>query len=160
MKTMYAARRRADKNTNAAGQVFDVRTVKAGEVIFKEGSMGLHMLLVENGMIEIFKTAKSGEKIVLGVVQPGGIFGEMALINQSPRMAPATALETSTLRVIPNDVFQEKFEKLDPFIKGIVRILTRNVRSLSVITTERGRRISGQTVRSSDRAQLALCLLP
>ena len=134
---MSAARRRADKNTNAAGQVFDVRTVKAGEVIFKEGAIGLHMLLVENGTIEISKTAKSGGKVVLGVVQPGGIFGEMALIDQSPRMATATALETTTLRVIPNDIFQEKFEKLDPFMKGIVRILTRNVRSLSKMAVER-----------------------
>ncbi|MSP88992.1 MAG: cyclic nucleotide-binding domain-containing protein [Alphaproteobacteria bacterium] len=116
MKTVSPARRRAEKNTNAAGQVFDVRTVKTGEVIFREGSMGLHMLLVENGMIEISKTAKSGEKVVLGVVQPGGIFGEMALIDQSPRMA--TALEASTLRVIPNDIFQEKFEKLDALHEG------------------------------------------
>jgi CRP-like cAMP-binding protein len=146
MTTMSPARRRAEKNTNAAGQVFDVRTVKAGEVIFKEGSMGLHMLLVEDGMIEISKTAKSGEKIVLGVVQPGGVFGEMALIDQSPRMATAMALETSTLRVIPNDVFQEKLEKLDPFMKGIVRILTRNVRSRSMIATERG-----QSDKRSDR---------
>jgi CRP-like cAMP-binding protein len=115
-------------------------------VIFKEGSMGLHMLLVEDGMIEISKTAKSGEKIVLGVVQPGGVFGEMALIDQSPRMATAMALETSTLRVIPNDVFQEKLEKLDPFMKGIVRILTRNVRSRSMIATERG-----QSDKRSDR---------
>lgn len=146
MKTISAARRRAEKHTNAAGQVFDVRTVKAGEVIFKEGSIGLHMLLVEDGLVEISKTARSGEKVVFGVVQPGGIFGEMALIDQSPRMATATALEPTTLRVIPNDIFQEKFEKLDPFMKGIVRILTRNVRSLSEIAAERG-----QSDKRSDR---------
>lgn len=146
MSPVSAARRRAQKNTNAAGQVFDVRTVKAGEVVFKEGAIGLHMLLVEDGLIEISKIAKSGEKMVLGVVQRGGIFGEMALIDQSPRMATATALETSTLRVIPNDIFQEKFEKLDPFMKGIVRILTRNVRSLSEIAAERG-----QSDKRSDR---------
>jgi CRP-like cAMP-binding protein len=128
---MSAARRRAQKNANTQGQLFDVRVVPAGEVIFKEGSLGLHMLLVEDGLVEISKTTKSGEKKVLGVVARGGVFGEMALIDQSPRMASATALEPSTLRVIPNDVFQEKFDKLDPFMKGIVRILARNVRSLS-----------------------------
>ena len=128
---MSAARRRAEQNANAQGQIFDVRVVPAGEVIFKEGSLGLHMLLVEDGLVEISKTTKSGDKKVLGVVARGGVFGEMALIDQSPRMATAIALEPSTLRVIPNDVFQEKFEKLDPFMKGIVRILTRNVRSLS-----------------------------
>ncbi|MBM3539313.1 MAG: cyclic nucleotide-binding domain-containing protein, partial [Alphaproteobacteria bacterium] len=61
---------------------FDVRNVPAGEVIFKEGSFGLHIFLVEEGQIEISKTSKSGKKRLLGMVNHSGIFGEMALVDQ------------------------------------------------------------------------------
>ena len=61
-------------------------------VIFKEGQAGTFMYLVKSGRIGI----AVGSNIV-EVVGPGGTFGEMAVIDQSPRTARAGALEDSEL---------------------------------------------------------------
>ncbi|MBM3599159.1 MAG: cyclic nucleotide-binding domain-containing protein [Alphaproteobacteria bacterium] len=144
---MSAARRRAAANTQH-GVLFDVRKVPAGEVVFKEGDIALHMFLVEDGQVEISRTTKAGHRRVLGVVTRGGIFGETALVEQGPRQATARTLEPSTLRVITNDLFQEKFERLDPFMKAVIRLMARNVHSLSDKLVEADENYQDQIIKS------------
>ncbi|MBI1775259.1 MAG: Crp/Fnr family transcriptional regulator [Proteobacteria bacterium] len=105
-----------------------------GGRIFTEGDAGHHAYIVESGMVEIFREI-DGRKTVLGTIAAGGIFGEMALIDRSSRVASAAALETTELIVIPDLVFQEKLAAADPFLRGLLRVLVRNVRSL--VTTHR-----------------------
>jgi CRP-like cAMP-binding protein len=58
----------------------------AGQVIFSEGEGGVFMYLVLQGRVAI-----SIQGTVVQRVGPGGMFGEMALVDQSPRVASATA---------------------------------------------------------------------
>src|SRR5258707_15545851 len=67
-----------------------VRTLTAGEVIFAEGQAGDSMFAVLDGEVVIQKNGK-----VLETVCAGGVFGEMALIDQQPRSASATAVTDS-----------------------------------------------------------------
>ena len=65
------------------------------KVIFREGQAGTFMYLVKQGRVAI----AVGQNIV-EVIGPGGTFGEMAVIDQSPRGARAGALEDSMLVAI------------------------------------------------------------
>jgi CRP/FNR family cyclic AMP-dependent transcriptional regulator len=65
------------------------------------------------------------------VVTTGGIFGEMALIDNQPRMASATALTGTTCVIITDAVFDNKLKEADPFIAGLLRIFVRNIRSVT-----------------------------
>lgn len=65
---------------------FPLATFGAGEVIFAEGDKGDHMYVVRSGEIEIERDGK-----VIEALSRGGIFGEMALIDGSPRSATARA---------------------------------------------------------------------
>jgi CRP-like cAMP-binding protein len=64
-------------------------------VIFKEGQAGTFMYLVKEGRVAI----AVGQNIV-EVIGPGGTFGEMAVVDQSPRTARAGALVDSVLLAI------------------------------------------------------------
>jgi CRP/FNR family transcriptional regulator, cyclic AMP receptor protein len=108
-------------------QVFDVRHYPAGREIFRQGDEGSAMYLVVEGKVEIWQ-GKSGQKLVLGYIGRGGIFGEMALIDGSPRMASATVAEDSHIRVFPLGVFKEKVSKVDAFVRALLRVLVNNVR--------------------------------
>ena len=101
-----------------------------GQKIFSEGEEGARAYLVEKGQVEISKGTEGNIKI-LGTVSEGGIFGEMALIDNSSRMATATAVRETTLILITQAVFQEKLKKTDPFIRGLLNIFVRNIRNLS-----------------------------
>jgi CRP/FNR family transcriptional regulator, cyclic AMP receptor protein len=103
----------------------------AGEAIFQEGGFGDVAYVVQIGQVEIAKTNAKGKRTVLGYIGNGGMFGEMALIDGRPRMAAATAVKPTTCLIIRRDVFEHKLEAADPFVKGLLRILVRNLRSVA-----------------------------
>ena len=110
-------------------QVLDRIVLQAGESLFREGERGERAYVVQEGMIDIVKKSAEGE-VVLGNIEKGGIFGEMALIDDQPRMASAVAASTTTVIVISRDVFQRKLQKCDPFVRGLVGIFVKNIRSM------------------------------
>jgi CRP/FNR family cyclic AMP-dependent transcriptional regulator len=68
---------------------------QAGSVIMREGQAGMYMYVVKSGQVVISIRDK-----VVEVVNPGGTFGEMALVDQSPRVADATAHNYSELLTV------------------------------------------------------------
>jgi CRP/FNR family transcriptional regulator, cyclic AMP receptor protein len=78
----------------------DTRQVPAGTVIFAAGSSGEEMFGVMEGRVEL--RLPNGKALE---VRPDEIFGEMALLDKSPRSATAMALEDSTLAVIDRNRF-------------------------------------------------------
>ncbi len=115
---------------SSSNSVFNRRTFAAGTRLFNEGDPGHTMFYVERGRIQIWR-GTSEEKAILGHIEAGGIFGEMALVDQKPRMANATALVDSTVLVIPEHVFRQKLKTADPFIVGLVRMLVSSLRNLT-----------------------------
>ena len=92
--------------------------------------MGDRAYVIQQGLVEIVKSTDDGD-IVLGTVGKGAIFGEMALIDDGPRMATARAAKACTLIVITRPAFEVKMARTDPFIRGLLKIVVENVRSVS-----------------------------
>jgi CRP/FNR family cyclic AMP-dependent transcriptional regulator len=84
-----------------------------GATIFREGDPVGPVYLVERGMVRISKASPGGET-VLGQVGTGGIFGEMALIDTSPRMATATAIGGAVCSVTEVVQMKRKLAMLGP----------------------------------------------
>lgn len=101
-----------------------------GDQIFKEGDEGRLAYVVEEGEVEVFKTIDDQEQ-VLGTVGKDGIFGEMALIDNKPRMAAARASTSCTIICVTRQMFDEKVNKADPFIRGLLKILADNNRDMT-----------------------------
>jgi len=115
----------------AGQEVLDRRVFSPGEVIFKEGEVGRRCaFLIENGKVEISKKTEDGSDLVLGHIPAGGIFGEMALIDNKPRMAMARAAETTTVIIISETMLEMKLKKADPFIRGLLNLFVRNLRDM------------------------------
>jgi CRP-like cAMP-binding protein len=69
------------------------RTFKAGEMIFSEFEPGDTFYLIQSGRVQLVKLIGDIEK-TLDVLQPSEMFGEMAILENSPRSATAIALDT------------------------------------------------------------------
>ncbi|GHV84955.1 Crp/Fnr family transcriptional regulator [Spirochaetia bacterium] len=69
------------------------RTFQAGEMIFSEFEPGDAFYLIQSGRVELVKIIGDIEK-TLDILQPSDMFGEMALLENSPRSATAIALDT------------------------------------------------------------------
>ncbi|MEI6985928.1 MAG: Crp/Fnr family transcriptional regulator [Rhodospirillaceae bacterium] len=114
---------------------FERRQFAAGEYILQQGEIGHRAYLVEIGTVEISRGI--GErKRTLGRVGPGGIFGELAPLDGLGRVADAKALTDAICLVIPADLLRDKVEKCDPVIRALLRIMARNLRSLTDALTE------------------------
>lgn len=101
----------------------DFQTFGAGETVFRQGDPRTFMFVVNEGEVEI----RVGNKVV-EVVQPGGIFGEMAMIDGAPRTA--TAVARSDCKLIPIDPqrFQFLVQQTPYFAIEVMRVLADRLR--------------------------------
>lgn len=98
---------------------------KAGDVIFRRNEPGHIMYLVAQGEVEIYIHDKVVEK-----VEPGGVVGEMALLDLGPRSATATAKTDCLLLAIDQERFQQQVKKSPNFSLQVMRIMAERLRRL------------------------------
>jgi CRP-like cAMP-binding protein len=81
-------------------------SVQGGERVFGEGDDGDEVFIVRTGRVRISKAISLDASRTLAVVGPGGIFGELAMVDSGPRSATAEALEASEILAIGRESFQ------------------------------------------------------
>jgi len=100
-----------------------------GQYVFKAGDKSDRVFLLMEGEVGIFlptnETQKPNHKIEINE-----IFGEMGVIEGKLRMADARWLSSATIMAISKDQCEEKKESSEPFIRGLIRILSSRVRAL------------------------------
>jgi len=103
----------------------DARPYLAEQPIFRAGDQGDNMYVVIEGKVRI--SAHGRELEVLG---PGGVFGEIALIDSGPRMADAVAM--TDCRVVPIDENWFKFlvQQTPFFSLQIMRVMADRLRRI------------------------------
>jgi CRP-like cAMP-binding protein len=97
-----------------------------GEVIFSEFDMGAEMYVILEGEVEL----KIGGTVV-ETLGPGEPFGEMALIDQVPRTATATAKTACKLAVIPEKRFLFLVQTAPFFALQIMKVMADRLRKMN-----------------------------
>ncbi len=77
-----------------------MRNFAAGETIFLMGASGDSMMAVLDGNVRISVPSPEGKEIVLAIIQPGDVFGEIAVLDGKERTAEAAAMTDCTLAVL------------------------------------------------------------
>jgi CRP-like cAMP-binding protein len=101
-----------------------------GQDLFREGQPPRDAYLIERGRVQISKTSGE-EKIILGYREAGDVVGEMALIDNQPRSATATAVEPTVCVVITSKLFNDHMARATPLLRRILVTFTRNLRDMS-----------------------------
>lgn len=109
---------------------FQRRPYEPGEPVFREGDPGDSLFVVEKGRVRIW-TGDPDRPTILGMVEEGGVFGEMAIFDKKPRMAHASADTDCVLMRMPATVMRESLYGADPLLRQLVQILIDNVRSMA-----------------------------
>jgi uncharacterized membrane protein len=91
-----------DDRANLAG-VIDLRKLAAGDTLFQVGEPGESLYVVRTGEVELFIKDTAGQRIPLAIVGAGEVFGELALLDRSPRTATAVALADTELFELDRD---------------------------------------------------------
>lgn len=86
------------------GEAITTQKLKKGEMLFEEGDQGETAYVIDTGEIEILKISEE-RQVLLNVLGPGDVFGEMALLDESPRMAGARAGSATSVLAIQKATF-------------------------------------------------------
>lgn len=95
------------KDLGFLAQSLHARTYHEGEALFMEGDIGRALFILESGKVDITKLDASGKPQHVFTVEPGGFFGEMALLEQLPRSATATATQSSHVHLLYRTKLEE-----------------------------------------------------
>lgn len=88
------------------GEIVFERTYEEGEMIFEQGQPGAAIFLIMEGEVSV-EIHRDGVNTNLAILEKGAFFGEMALLDESPRSASARCLQpTRTLALYRNDLSQ------------------------------------------------------
>ncbi len=96
--------------------------------IFSEGEEGAIAYVIESGLVEI-STIEKGKQVQLGILTPGQLFGEMALINDEPRTATAIAIKDTVLTVISREQLIERLKSTEPMLRMLIRVIISRYRT-------------------------------
>jgi len=103
-----------------------VESFSAGETIFAEGQAGEVMYVVTSGEVDILLRGQSVE-----TVGPGGIVGELALIDTSPRSATVVARTDCALAPIDARRFQRLVQDTPYFAIQVMQVLADRLRRMA-----------------------------
>jgi len=104
LKTVPFFDQLSNRQLKGVSDIMFERTYDVDELIFEEGQPGAALFLILDGKVavEVFRDTSTTR---LAVLQKGAFFGEMALLDETPRSATARALErTRTLALYRNDL--------------------------------------------------------
>ena len=97
-------------------------------VVLTEGEIGDSLYMIQSGRVKIFIGDEDGREIILKLLGPGHFFGEMAMIDQQPRSASVTTLESSTFLVLSHGAFEACVERAPRIANMVLRVLAQRVR--------------------------------
>ncbi|MBX6323127.1 MAG: Crp/Fnr family transcriptional regulator [Rhodospirillaceae bacterium] len=105
-----------------------VLRVPKGALLFQQGDEGDSLYAVMDGLIRITVSGQGGRELIIGLFEPGDVFGEIALLDGLPRTASAEAEEDSTLLVIHRAPFLDLLEKESGLARHVIELLCERLR--------------------------------
>ena len=99
---------------------------KKGDAIFDERDEGKEMYFVESGEVQIMKSI-GGVDVNIASLSAGDLFGEMALITGSRRVASAEAFTDCNLHVMDKKAFMSNITNNKDFVNRVLVTLARRL---------------------------------
>jgi CRP-like cAMP-binding protein len=101
------------------------------QVIFQKGDAGDGMMAVIRGRVKICTHSIDGKELVLNIINRGGLFGEIALLDGAPRSADAVSLEETDLLVLERSRFLPFLAAHPEISLQLIAVLCQRLRQTS-----------------------------
>lgn len=105
------------------------RQLAAGQEIFQEGAAGDGVYFVKDGLVEISSVA--GSRRIFSQLGPGEFFGEMAVIEDQPRSATASAARDTTVFFVPREAMLAFIQKSPALAFALLQQISHRLREFN-----------------------------
>jgi CRP-like cAMP-binding protein len=105
---------------------FRLSQFSRGETIFLEGEPGAEAYLIRSGSVVIHRSV-GDEDVLLALLSPGEVFGEMALVTEGKRTATATAAEDTEIVRLAQEAFLDHLTRGTPLLREVFGSMARRL---------------------------------
>jgi len=119
------------EDLDAVAAASRVRVFRRGQIVCTAGDRGDTVIVVLSGRLKVVVRSADGSQLTLTVVQPGGVFGELAAVDGGPRSADAETLEECQLLLIPQELVRDICARVPAAALAIAQSLAAILRRLT-----------------------------
>ncbi|MBC8278842.1 MAG: cyclic nucleotide-binding domain-containing protein [FCB group bacterium] len=136
--------------------VTQIRNYFKDETIISEEAAGDFLFILHSGRVNIVKKSNNGDYELVNVIdRPGEFFGEMSLLDDSPRSAGAVAAEDSLLYVIPKESFLTLLNRFPHLAMHLAVSIGNFLRKTDTTLLNQLKRKNAELVRANEELRLA-----
>jgi CRP-like cAMP-binding protein len=111
--------------------LIELRHYGARETVVWEGEGGGALFHVQSGYLKATTAGADGQELLLSIMGPGEVFGELSLLDGQPRSASVVTLEASELATLDRAPFLRQLERSPQLALRLLGVLTQRLRNLS-----------------------------
>ncbi len=157
--------RLAARELDALLALSKTRCVAGRQEVFHKGDVGDQVFVILRGRLKVVSSSADGGEVVFGIMDPGEVFGELALLSSARRTATLTAIEPCELLVIDRrdflpflhnhpevaakllEVLAERIRQVDEFIEDtlFLRLPSRLAKKILSLSRSYGEETGGGT---------------
>jgi CRP/FNR family transcriptional regulator, cyclic AMP receptor protein len=104
------------------------RSLARGEVLFNAGDPSDSLYVVADGRIRIWTVSAAGSEVTLNVLASGAIFGEVGMLDGSPRTAGASAMDETRLLAMSQAAFFYALDRDPKLARNVIELLCQRIR--------------------------------
>jgi CRP-like cAMP-binding protein len=110
------------------GEKITALSLEKNDILFHQGDPGDALYLIRSGWVKIVNEAAEEGEVVLNHIGPGGIIGEMAMIEQAPRSSGIVAISDVELLKLKSDDFLNLLNEQPMMTLPIIRSVSKRLR--------------------------------
>jgi CRP/FNR family transcriptional regulator, cyclic AMP receptor protein len=121
---------------NAVAAASRLRSFRRGQIVFTRSDPGDTVIVVVSGRIKVTMRSADGGELTLAVIPPGGLLGELGVVDGGPRSADAETLEESQLLLIPREAIRAICARVPSAAQALTNSIAATLRRLTEVTAD------------------------
>jgi CRP/FNR family transcriptional regulator, cyclic AMP receptor protein len=124
------------EDLNAVAAASRLRGFRRGQIVFTRSDPGDTVIVVVSGRVKVTVRSADGGELTLAVIPPGGLLGELGVVDGGPRSADAETLEESQLLLIPREAIRDICARVPSVAQALTNSIAATLRRLTEATAD------------------------
>ncbi len=131
LKRLWLFSELADAEIDQIRALARAQRYAARQTIVSQGDESADLFLIIDGRLRVSSCNANGDEVVLSIMGPGEVFGEMALLDGAPRSATVSTLDACQLLVIEAGAFHSLLRQMPTLAQSLMKVMARRIRDLT-----------------------------
>jgi len=125
-----------EQDLKAVAAASRLRSYRRGQVVFIRSDPGDTVIVVVSGRVKVTVRSADGGELTLAIIGPGGLLGELGVVDGGPRSADAETLEACQLLLVPRDTIRDLCARVPSAGQALTSSIAATLRRLTEATAD------------------------